>query len=605
VKKLTALASIVFATFVIAASPASAALPNQRTDLKVLLLSATGDEPTTGAWETALKREGVPYEEKIATHDDPYTADTFADTLADGTPHAKYQAVVIATGGLVYADEAGNWGSALSSDEWAALADFESRYGIRQVTAFTWPSAEYGLNSPTVSGDLSGVVGNLTTEGQKVFPYLKGQVPLDKQTYGYRATPATGANFKTLVAGPSGSALLGINTRPDGREEMVSTVDQNQYMLHNQLLRHGMLSWVTRGTYLGTERNYLTVQVDDVFEESERWDTATNTETTVSPLRMTANDVLRAVLWSYANGFRIDMAFNGDGADEAGSRDALTQYLLYYKSAFNWINHTYSHPNLDNSTLAEIKTNVQKNIDWARAHRLPIDPTELVTGEHSGLFNPNMSQAMTDLGIKWFGDDASRRPGQWTLGPALSVPRYPTNVYYNAATRTQQLDEYNYLYLPPSLGGKCENTATTTCFTQAATWNEYVDREAATMLRHMLSNDPRPHYMHQANLAKDGTFYSVVGEALRRYRAYFKPVIVQPLHKQAAQLLQTQDKWSAVKDQVNAFIQNGKINLSSLTDSTIQVPITGIPSLGVLYGGLTSGWQQVGPGGTLQLNLPL
>ena len=174
VKKVTALAALAVAIFVIAVSSASAALPNQRTDLKVLLLSANGAEPTTGAWEAALKREGVPYEKKIATADEPYTADTFANTLADGTPHAKYQAVIIASGGLVYADEAGNWGSALSSEEWAALADFESRYGIRQITAFTWPSAEYGLNSPTVSGDLTGVVGNLTTAGTTVFAVPQG-----------------------------------------------------------------------------------------------------------------------------------------------------------------------------------------------------------------------------------------------------------------------------------------------------------------------------------------------------------------------------------------------------------------------------------------------
>jgi hypothetical protein len=604
VKKITALAALAVAVCV-AVSPASAALPNQRTDLKVLLLSANGAEPTTAAWEAALKREGVPYENKVAASDEPYTAGTFAETLADGTPHARYQAVIVATGGLVYADEAGNWGSALSSDEWAALADFESRYGIRQVTAFTWPSAEYGLNSPTVSGDLSGVIGKLTTAGTTVFPYLKGHVPIDRSSYGYQATPATGANFKTLVSGPNGSALLGINTRPDGREEMVSTVDANQYQLHNQLLRHGMLGWVTRGTYLGTERNYLTVQVDDIFEESERWDPVANAETLVNPLRMTASDVLRAVIWSYGNSFRVDMAFNGDGSDEAGARDRLTQYLLAYRSSFYWINHTYSHPNLDNSSLAEITSEIKKNIDWARAHRLTIDPTELVTGEHSGLFNPNMSQALTDTGVKWFGDDASRRPAQWQLGPGTSLPRYPTNVYYNAATRTEQLDEYNHLYLPPSLGGVCQNTATTTCFSQAATWNQYVDREAETMLRHVLSNDPRPHYMHQANLAKDGTFYSVLNEVLRRYRAYYKPTIVQPVHKAATQLLATQAKWDAVKSQIDAYIQNGQIKIVSDAASTVQVPITGVPGLGSLYGGLTSGWREIGPGGTLQLKLPL
>ena len=221
-KRLTPLAMIVVAIFLMVASAASAAMPNQRTDLKVLLLSATGTEPSTSAWEAALKREGVPFEKKIATNDEPYTASTFADTVA-GAPRAKYQAVIVATGGLVYENN-GTYPSALSTEEWAALADFEVKYGIRQVTGVVYPSAEYGLNTPTVSGELGGVVGKLTAAGLTTFPYLKGNVPIDQYTWGYQATPATGAKFKTLVSGPGNSALVGINTRADGREEMVSTV---------------------------------------------------------------------------------------------------------------------------------------------------------------------------------------------------------------------------------------------------------------------------------------------------------------------------------------------------------------------------------------------
>ena len=285
VKRLTPLAMMVVAIFLMVASAASAALPNQRTDLKVLLLSANGDEPSTAAWEAAMKREGVPFEKKIATQDEPYTASTFADTV-NGAPRAKYQAVIVATGGLVYEDN-GTYPSALSTEEWAALADFEVKYGIRQITGVVYPSAEYGLNTPTVSGELGGVVGKLTAAGLTTFPYLKGNVPIDQYTWGYQATPATGAKFKTLLTGPGNSALVGINTRADGREEMVSTFDSNQYQLQSALLRHGMLTWLTRGVYLGTERSYLTVQVDDIFQGSERWDMATNAETEVNPHRMT------------------------------------------------------------------------------------------------------------------------------------------------------------------------------------------------------------------------------------------------------------------------------------------------------------------------------
>ncbi|GAG22314.1 unnamed protein product, partial [marine sediment metagenome] len=139
---LTALATLLSATI-----PALAALPNQRTELKVLLLSADDTEPTTHAWEAEFKREGVPYEKLVLVPEHvPLTSSAFADTLPSGEPHAKYQAVVIATGGLVYFSPQGTWTSALTSDEWSALNNFESTYGIRQITAFTYPMPSVGLN---------------------------------------------------------------------------------------------------------------------------------------------------------------------------------------------------------------------------------------------------------------------------------------------------------------------------------------------------------------------------------------------------------------------------------------------------------------------------
>ena len=322
---------------------------------------------------------------------------------------------------------------------------------------------------------------------------------------------------------------------------------------------------------------------------------------------MTPNDVLRAVLWSAVQSFRLDMLFNASGSDaNGGSRDRLTQYLLAYKSRFNWINHTYSgEPNNDTS-YQHVVDDIKKNVAWAKARGINIDPTELLFDQHSGFNNPNVAPALVATGVKMVGDDASRFFDQrsWAEG-VLSVPRYPSNIYYNTATRVQQLDEYNYLYLPPSLGGACQNSSTTTCFTQPATWNQYVDSEASIMLRHVLGNDPRPHYVHQANLAGDGILYLVMNEVLRRYRSYYKTPIIQPTQKSAGQLLETQVKWNAIKDQVNAFIQNGQIKVISDLTAGVQIPITGIPGLGSLYGGLTSGWQPLGPGGTLQLKLPL
>jgi hypothetical protein len=594
--------SVVALALAIVGATASIAAPSPRIDMKVLLLSATGNEPTTAAWEATLKREGVPYDSLVATPGHtPYTADTFADTLPDGTPRAKYQAVIVATGGLVYQNDSGQFVSALSTDEWQTLATYEATYGIRQVTGVVYPTPEYGLNYPTVSGDQGGVVGSLTAAGKLAFPYLNGPVPIEKGAYGYQATPAsaTAANFQTLVAGPSNAALLGVYTRSDGRQEMVSTVDANPYQLHNMLLRHGMLNWVTRGVYFGSERYYMTVHVDDVFLSSDHWDTTTHAETTTNPIRMNAKDEERAKDWSVKNRFRIDLLINASGSDAMGKKDGLTQSLVQDRAYFGWVNHTYSGEPNNDTDYQHVVDDIQQNLDWAKARKVAMDPSELVFDEHSGYNNPNVFPALAATGVKWVGDDASRFPDQRPWGSALSVPRYPSSIYYNVGTRAQMLDEYNYRYLPPSLGGICQDNATTTCFTQPATWNQLMDSEVGIMMRHVLGNDPRPHYVHQANLAQDAVLLVVMDELLKRYRAYFNPVLLQPTLKGEGQLLQTQAQWAANSGQVTGYLQGGKVYITSAASSTVQFPLAGANGVGSAYGGQVSGWGSIAPGATL------
>ena len=100
---------------------------------------------------------------------------------------------------------------------------------------------------------------------------------MDPLSFGFSAVPNPAA-FTTLVSGPGGGAYLGIYTDPiDLRQEMVFTVSSNENQIENQLLRHGMLSWVTRGVYLGTQRNYFTMNIDDIFRADAKWDPGTHT----------------------------------------------------------------------------------------------------------------------------------------------------------------------------------------------------------------------------------------------------------------------------------------------------------------------------------------
>jgi hypothetical protein len=433
---------------------------------------------------------------------------------------------------------------------------------------------------------------------------------------------------------------------------MVSTIDSNENQLHAQILRHGMLSWVTRGVYLGYQRNYYEMQVDDVFLPDARWSTtlkrslvdgptaapdetqcdpALNTPNTFvggggaaivnppatppapgalpacNPIRMTPADVTRLLAWQNANGIRLDMVFNGSGSaefmeDTGLTSDPLLAAFLASKNQFRWINHTFTHLQLDPLTQAQLVSEIGDNINWGLQQGLPMDREELVTGEHSGLHNVAMPATLDALGVKWIAADNSREPTPYGIGGATTVPRYPSNVYYNVETQVEQLDEYNYIYLPPP-AGKCVNSATNTCRTAPATWPEYIDSEAGIMFRHVMGNDPRPHFAHQSNLAGDGVLYSVVDELLRRYRLYFNPPLVQLTHKEIGQSIAREAGWgqNLAAGRVSGYLQDGLVHVS--TTATMPVPVTGTPQ-GELYGGERSGWFTVAPGQPLVQQAP-
>jgi len=437
---LAAMAVFSIAGGVASIAPASAAAA-QRIDMKVLVLGTSATEPDFVAWQTALRREGVPFEAIATTPGHaPITAATLSDTMANGTQEAKYQAIIVSVGDLP--ECAATCVSQLSPSEWAALEEYEQTFNVRQLTGDIFPSATYGLNAPTVSGEFAkGAQGTLTAEGDKVFPYLKGPVPMDIGTYGYEATPlstqATGTSFTPLVSGTGGSALAGIFTHANGVQELVESFDENAYQLQAELLRHGALDWVTRGVYFGDQRNYYEADVDDNFLFDDSWDTTTHT-TNYNPeeaLREVPADVEYAAKWSEQNKFRIDMLFNGGGSvsyaegnisalgGSGGSSgettkgggstegtDPLLAAFQKYKSAFGWISHTWDHPNIDINcaTQSYIESELNENNSWAAeapgakagtgglgltASTEPTaalgndNPTVIITGEHSGLAN--------------------------------------------------------------------------------------------------------------------------------------------------------------------------------------------------------------------------
>jgi hypothetical protein len=379
---LVLLTCLVAAPVAASASQAAGPAPGQRIDLKVLLATPSSTDAVYASWKAALQREGVPFDTYVESASAPLTDAMLADYAAG---EARYGAVILA------------YGDMLTPTEQAALTKLEQTFGVRQISDNV-ASAAHGLTLVS-SGEQGGQTGTLTAGGKVVFPYLTGAVPIATPSFGYQAKPAAGASFDTLVSGPGGSAYVGVYTRPDGTQDLVDTVPGSATETQNQLLRHGMIDWVTRGVHFGTQRNYLELQIDDTFLGDDAWipqggvtNTAGRTCTpqpeTTSPcpedqIQLQPADVDTAANWMKTSGLRLDMVFNGGGTDPAG---VLTGFQRH-ASEFGWINHTWDHPNLDCSTAPFITNEIASNTAWAKANGLPAASAELVTGEHSGLAN--------------------------------------------------------------------------------------------------------------------------------------------------------------------------------------------------------------------------
>ncbi|MGH3388427.1 MAG: hypothetical protein ACRDOO_06065 [Actinomadura sp.] len=642
------IASLAAMTGSVVLVPTAAQAADQRVDLKVLVVSDGG--PSVSAIEDRLQTEGVPHRTvNLNDTNRPLINKAFLEDTVSGVPRAKYQAVVLP-----------NANPFTNPAELTALSDFEAKFGIRQLDAFVFPNAAVGMGAPGFAGNLDGATANLSAAGRSgPFRYLDGPVRFDDnspsvpESFGYLANPLPDTQntrfepYLTATAQGTSGTVAGVYTH-DGRSEMVLTFAYNSAQWQFTTIGHGIITWLTKGVHLGHNRDYFAVHVDDVLLPDARWHTGHDCTpgedcpagVTTPDIRMVPADVTEAVNWQQRSGFTLDLFFNGAGSDEAveqNGSDPLTTSLVSNRSRFRWANHTYEHPylgcvqdttvvpwrcatdaagNVRYVSRADLESQISRNLSWARGKGISVSASELVTGEHSGLKilpqqpndNPNLASALNATGVRWIGSDASRDRLQRPIGGALTVPRYPMSVFFNTGTRQEMADEYNWIYTSRADGGSgiCEdNPATVTCIEPLDTATGYLGHiipvDARITLSHIVANDPRPHYVHQSNLAEDRILYPMLDRILADYRATFAdnaPVVNQRMSALGTEL-QRQVAWRNVMNNVTAFVRGGKVTVQR--PSGVAVPIT-VPEgtrdcsglLGCLLGGTAYGDQYAG-----------
>ena len=228
-----------------------------------------------------------------------------------------------------------------------------------------------------------------------------------------------------------------------------------------------------------------------------------------------------------------------DRESQSGS-DPLTDAIVAARYDFRWINHQWSHEEFDFLTQKQMIREIELNLNWAADNDIPDQPEgtrhrqPLGFGQGRDRWGARRHRCRVAR-IRQLPRTGSVRHRRRHDAPSPSRQRVLQRRVIRRTARRVQLD---------LLRENCVNTPTTTCFDEELTWEHYVNNEATIMLPHVLGNDPRPHYFHQANLAEDGTFYPVVDEVLQRYNLYMSTPIIQPNYRAASDAIRRGSDWT-------------------------------------------------------------
>ena len=554
----------------------STQLPNTTATLdgRLLIIAGDGTEPVLGAIKQVADYEGIPYTLYIASK----TPGGFTPAmLSNGGNHAYYQGIVMTTASLAWNSPSVGWTSAFNTTEWQTLWDYQAKYQVRTAIGYAFPTTDLGYGPATgVDATTTPIFANLTATGRGVFPYVNSSNPLTiTKAWTYLAQPA-GAGTDVLLSDAQSNALALVKTYPDGRQVLSMTFDGNFFLVHSLVLAHGLMNWVTGGLFVGERRTYLTSQIDDIFIDNDMYGGGT--------YRLNATDWTSTAAWqtlkqqqSVTSGLSLHMAFNGEGTTGMYSFDTLTPTARATASQFPWINHTFTHANLDkdSTTYSQAYQEITRNNQIATSMGFAnYDRRSLVTPDVSGLTNPAAMNAAYDAGVRFLVTDTSR-PGYDNPTPQagiynpiqpaiLMIPRRPVNLFYNVSNPTQWRNEYNFLYRA--------------YWGRDLSYDEILDKESDVLLQYLLRGEIDPWMFHQANLRAYDGVHLLLGDLLDRTLNKFGRLVVLPVRS-----LTMVELGQAAKNRMNlnasgltCSIAPSQGTITLRANTAAVVPVTGL-----------------------------
>lgn len=567
----------------------AAAVPGHSVELRVLVLAtgARSADPARDVIETTLTNIGADYQVI-----DVSRADLTVDVLRTGGV-GRFNGIVLTDGRL---------GGRFSSAEWSTLHEYQRDFDIRQAVMSGPPAAQgsvgVGLNAVGTAGGGDRPVW--TAAAATLFPYLQ---TANGPTLGVAAPTSVAAGgtdprVTPLLRSSAGGILVARLDYADGREVLFSSLGHAPWARASQVMAYAYVDFATRGLHLGAPRMFLSAHVDDVFYASDMWAIGTGADGP-EDFRLSAADWQAAIAaqralrarFATAVGFRLEHAFNGAGASRTPGADPLTDAAVASGDTFMWLNHTFTHRNLDAGngwSQAVIEREVRDNNALWSAIGLPgADPavqSALVTGQHSGLsdgavaypdgVNPVLVSALAATGIRYLAGDTSQpnqgRPSfvPGSGGNLVLVPRWPTNLFYNANTPARMTDEYN------SISGRSETYASLRALTAA---------QASTAISSFANYS---FFFHQANLhdydgAGNSLLFDWLTDVVASHDTHFRlPLVTVGFHRIGA-LTEARLRRPTAGLRAQLTIATGQVTLRA-DNHPVTVELTGVA--GPLYG---------------------
>lgn len=332
--------------------------------------------------------------------------------------------------------------------------------------------------------------------------------------------------------------------------------------------------------------------------------------------------------------FTVASAENGTAAnrptlaiDTSAAPEPLTARAMATGSNFGWINHTYAAlqmdrlcPDPDEPQPVECPVTdyttayndiAQNRVSW-QALGLPgydAGLGYLLSDSHAGLHdrrgteedpsddvpypdgaNHNFLQAAEDLGVRFVASDSSRpnqdREQRIAGHDMVMLPRYPTNIFVNATTPEENVDEYNWLYHERYLAQGQNPCTIPGAICTPRTYQQMLDAEAEIAVGHMLSGRAWPHYFHQSNLRNYGGGRSLqmdwMEAVMTRYERYFRLPVRTPTAPELGP--DALDRIVVRESNVRGWLDIDTGEVTLVADGEARPLVTGIAG-GERYGG--------------------